>query len=141
MRLSSRVAVGSPTFRLASIMAITLALVLALGAAVVTGASLIPTKLPDPFGLARNGSLVYHDTGDIWVADATGANGRAIITGPENDSNPWFSHDGTRFAFGRDDSRRDHAPDGRPRRWHRDRPLDRRLRLRPTGPPTTSSWS
>ncbi len=70
----------------------------------MTGASLMPTNLPAPFGLAANGSLVYHDTGDIWVADATGANGRAIITGPENDSNPWYSHDGTHFAFGREEA-------------------------------------
>jgi Tol biopolymer transport system component len=104
MRLSSRVAVGAPTFRLASIAALTMILILALSAAVVTGASLLPTKLPAPFGLARNGSLVYHETGDIWVADATGANGQAIITGPENDSNPWYSHDGTQFAFGREDT-------------------------------------
>ena len=46
MRISSRVAVGSPTFRLASLMAITLALIIALGAAVVAGASLLPSPAP-----------------------------------------------------------------------------------------------
>ncbi len=46
MRLSSRVAVGSPTFRLASLVAITVALILALGAAVVGAASLLPSPKP-----------------------------------------------------------------------------------------------
>jgi Kelch motif/Galactose oxidase, central domain len=46
MRISSRVAVGSPTFRLASLMAITIALLVALGAAMVAGASLLPSPPP-----------------------------------------------------------------------------------------------
>ena len=53
MRTTSRVAVGSPTFRLVAIIALTLALVLAAGAAVVVGASLLPSpgpNLPAPFG-------------------------------------------------------------------------------------------
>src|SRR6188472_3960043 len=46
MRISSQVAVGSPTFRLASFMAITVALLIAVGAAVVAGASLLPSPPP-----------------------------------------------------------------------------------------------
>src|SRR5262245_59153656 len=74
MRISSRVAVGSPTLRLASIMAATAALLLVAAGAVALGASLTPNTLPSPFGIARNGSLVYHDGGDIWVADSNGSN-------------------------------------------------------------------
>ena len=101
MRFPSRVAVGSPTLRLASIMALTLALVLALGAAVVAGASLLQADLPAPFGLARNGLLTYTVAGDIYVADADGSDARAITSGPDHDYSPWFSHDGTRLVFGR----------------------------------------
>ncbi len=46
MRLSSRVAVGSPTLRLASIMALTLALVLAAAGAVAVGTSQGSVSLP-----------------------------------------------------------------------------------------------
>ena len=85
MRTNSRLAVGSPTFRLASIMALTLALILAAAAAVVAGASMLPSparNVPAPFGPAANGSLIYEKAGDIWVADADGSNAKAIITGP-----------------------------------------------------------
>ena len=105
MRISSRVAVGSPTFRLASVMALTMALILATAAAVVVGAS--PPPSPEhpvlaPFGPARNGSLVYEVDGDLWVADATGSNGMPIISGTTFDHDPWFSHDGTHIAFARE---------------------------------------
>lgn len=42
MRTNSRVAIGSPTFRLATIVSLTLALILLAAAAVVAGASLLP---------------------------------------------------------------------------------------------------
>ena len=103
-------------------MALTLALVLAAAGAVAVGASVLQADLPEPFGLARNGSLVFSDGGDIWIADETGANGRAIITGPETDDlNPWYSHDGTRIAFSRELSAKPKLnadsgdPHGRPR--------------------------
>jgi hypothetical protein len=101
MRVSSRVAVGSPTFRLVSILALTLALVLATAAAIATGASLLPTRVPDAYGPARNGSMAYEVDGDIYLADATGDHGRPIINGPTTDRSPGFSHDGTRLLFGR----------------------------------------
>jgi len=104
MRVSSRVGVGSPTFRLVSVMAITLALLLAVGAAVVAGASLLPSPAPHvlpPYGPAANGAIIYEVGGDIYVADATGDNARPIVAGPERDAYPWFSHDGTKIAFGR----------------------------------------
>jgi hypothetical protein len=48
MRLPSGVPVGSPTFRLACVMALTFALVLVAAGAVAVGASLVPTMLPEP---------------------------------------------------------------------------------------------
>jgi dipeptidyl aminopeptidase/acylaminoacyl peptidase len=102
MRISSRVAVGSPTFRLVTLATLTLALVLALGAAVVAGASLLPSppqRVPAPYGPALNGAIVYAHDGDIYTVDADGGNPRAIVTGATMDDSPWYSHDGTRIAF------------------------------------------
>jgi hypothetical protein len=102
MRFSSRVAVGSPTLRLASIMALTLALVLALGAAVAVGASLLPSPvphLPPPFGPATNGAMAYAQGGDIHTIDASGDNHSVIVGGTTDDDSPGFSPDGTKIAF------------------------------------------
>lgn len=104
MRIPARVVVGSPTLRLATILALTIALALALAGAVAGAASLLPSEpLPEPFGPARNGSMVYSKGGDIYLADADGANARPIITGDTNDWSPWFSHDGQTIAFARGD--------------------------------------
>ena len=102
MRISSRVAVGSPTFRLASIMAVTLALVLALGAAVAVGASMLPSPaphVPPPFGLASNGVMAYAQDGDIYTVDASGENPTPITSGATTDDSPGFSPDGRKIAF------------------------------------------
>jgi Tol biopolymer transport system component len=102
MRYSSRVAVGSPTFRLITIAAITLLLLAASLAAVGVGARVLATDhLPAPFGLAKTGSLVLTAGGDIYLADGDGSNQRDIVTGPTLDQVPWFSLGGTKIAFGR----------------------------------------
>jgi dipeptidyl aminopeptidase/acylaminoacyl peptidase len=102
MRYPARVAVGSPTLRLASILALTLALILAAAGAVVAGASLLPGQpVPTPYGPARNGNLLYPVQGDIYLANADGSNPRPIITGPTVDSVAWYSHDGTHIVVGR----------------------------------------
>jgi len=102
MRISERVATGSPTLRRVAVLLVAVLLILAVAAGIAGGSSLLRSQtptLPAPFGLARNGSLVYAAVGDIFVADPTGATTSAIVTGPEHDSDPAFSHDGTRFAF------------------------------------------
>ncbi len=104
MRLSSRVAVGSPTFRLVTLAAITMALILALGAAAIAGASLLPSPrvaLPEPYGPARNGALAYEIEGDIYLSDAAGSKAAPLITGPDIDAGPYFSRDGTHLMFTR----------------------------------------
>ena len=59
-------------------------------------------RLPPPFGPARNGQIVFSTSdGDIVTADATTGSVRTLIGGPELDSDPWFSPDGTKFAFAR----------------------------------------
>ena len=59
------------------------------------------TELPPPFGVARSGLVAYDDGGDIKVGDPITGESRAIVTGPELDSGPRFSRDGTRIAFER----------------------------------------
>ena len=56
-------------------------------------------KLPPPFGVARNGSMLYGSGGDIYRLDPTTGVSTAIVTGPETDQVPMYSRDGTRFAF------------------------------------------
>ena len=57
---------------------------------------------PAPFGLARNGAVVYGSTdGDIYAYDpATGAS-TAIITGATGDETPDFAPNGSTFVFAR----------------------------------------
>ena len=102
MRYSSRVAVGSPTYRLITIAALTLVLLLASLAAVGIGARVLATDpLPAPFGPVRTGPVVISAGGDIYLADADGSDPRAIITGATLDQFPWYSLGGTKIAFGR----------------------------------------
>jgi WD40 repeat protein len=58
-------------------------------------------SVPAPFGPARNGLVVYAENGDIYTADAVTGKSTAIVTGPEKDVNPKWSHDGTLVAFQR----------------------------------------
>ena len=79
----------------------TLAILLAavVGAALLVGST---QRLPEPFGLARNGSIVFSTAdGQIVAADPQTGTTTTLIDSPELDSNPWFSNDGTRFAFDR----------------------------------------
>ena len=99
MRLPSGVAVGSPTVRLASIMALTLALVLAAAGAVAVGASILQADLPPPFGPARNGLIAFESGGDIWVVDPDGTDRRQLTSAPGLEHSPAWSADGTRLAY------------------------------------------
>ena len=87
-----------PRLPLRSIMValIVIALLVALAVAFVGSRQ---TRLPAPFGPARNGQIVYAAGGDIFKADPVTGVTRAIVTGPEMDGNPRFSRDGTRIAF------------------------------------------
>jgi len=59
------------------------------------------TRVPAPFGLARNGLIAWYADGDIFTADPTTGDTTAIVTGTQEDVDPVFSPDGTRLAFGR----------------------------------------
>jgi Tol biopolymer transport system component len=79
---------------------VVLALIVALGVAALAIGS--RPRLPAPFGLARNGAVVYGSTdGDIYAYDpATGAS-TAIITGATGDETPDFAPNGSTFVFAR----------------------------------------
>ena len=76
-----------------------LAILITVGAVLLAGSQ---RRLPTPFGVARNGSVVFSTAaGDIAAADVLTGAISPLITGPEGDSDPWFTNDGTRFAFDR----------------------------------------
>ena len=91
--------VPSLPWRPIGIVALLLILVV-VGAFVLAGSQ---RRLPPPFGLARNGAILYSTTdGDIFSVDpATGA-ASAIVAGPTRDFAPQISRDGTQFLFIRD---------------------------------------
>ena len=79
-----------------------LLIVLALIVAVVGAIALAGSqrRLPAPFGPAVNGAILSESAnGDIYVSAADGSDTRPLITGPATDVGPWFTHDGTQFAF------------------------------------------
>lgn len=60
------------------------------------------TRLPSPFGPARNGALALDEQGDIVLLDPVSGSRRLVIGGSTIDTGPAFSRDGTRLAFFRD---------------------------------------
>jgi Tol biopolymer transport system component len=97
MRYHSKLAVGSPTMRLAAVLAVAAALLLAIAGAVVGGASLLPS--PEvPTGV-QNGLVAWDANGDIMVANPDGSDPHPLFTRPEADTGPVWSPDGTQLAF------------------------------------------
>ena len=60
-------------------------------------------RLPAPFGPARNGTIAVQRDFDIVAIDATTRTEKVLIGGPERDTAPLFSPDGTRLAVLRED--------------------------------------
>ena len=56
-------------------------------------------RVPPPFGLARNGALVFDAGGDIYVRDAIEGTSRPLVTGPTDDFAAGFTRDGTRLVY------------------------------------------
>ena len=76
---------------------VVLGLIVAIGAA----ALLIGTRqrIPEPFGLARNGAIVMSHDGDLYAVDAATHAERLIVGGKTVDFGPTFSRDGTKMMF------------------------------------------
>ena len=75
--------------------------ILALAAVAVLAVGSRQRPLPPPFGPARNGVLVYASHGDVLSYDPASAISTAVIQGPEDDSDPRVSPDGTKILFDR----------------------------------------
>lgn len=74
-----------------------LGLLIAAGVLILAGSQ---PKLPPPFGLARNGAILYSTVeGDIYTVDEVSGVSRVLIGGPDTDSVPTWSPDGTRILF------------------------------------------
>jgi Tol biopolymer transport system component len=75
-------------------------------AAVIIGLLVVGSHLfrvPAPFGPAANGAIVYASAGDLYLGNPADGQTRLLVGGPENDRLPWFSPDGTKIAFVRDE--------------------------------------
>ena len=58
------------------------------------------TRLPEPFGLARNGVILLGTSEeDIVAFDPVTGTTTTLIGGPTRDIAPWFSRDGSKFMF------------------------------------------
>jgi hypothetical protein len=83
--------------RIAALAALLL-VALGVGAVLLIGSQ---RRLPAPFGRAANGLVAYSANGDIYAVDPRTGVSHAIVTGPETDTNPRWSRDGTHIAFER----------------------------------------
>jgi hypothetical protein len=99
MDLATNALPGAPhiPWRIVGVLAL-LAVLLAAMLAFYAGSQ---KPLPEPFGPAANGSVVFTADGDIYTADPLTGATAAIVVGPETDSAPVWSLDGTHVAFQR----------------------------------------
>lgn len=97
MRYRTHLVVGSPTLRLASVLAVASALLLALAGAIVVGAT--PPPGPEVVAPVRNGLIAFASNGDIWVTDLDDTARKQLTTGPSWDSSPTWSPQGDRIAY------------------------------------------
>ncbi len=87
-----------PVRSLALLVILGLVLVAVVAAIVAVGSR---PRLPEPFGPARNGALVYAANGDIYRLETAAGVPSLILGGPTDDHAPIFSRDGSKFLFRR----------------------------------------
>jgi hypothetical protein len=79
--------------------ALLIALLIAFAGLVVFAVGSHLTRVPPPFGPARNGTLMLSHDGDIFAVDPITAQQSPVITGPSFDFGATFSRDGSKFIF------------------------------------------
>ena len=99
MRLHSSIAFGSPPARFAATMLVILMLTVLAASTVVAGTALLTNNGPVTPSSVMNGLIAFDSGGDIWVADPDGSHPRVLVGGPDEDTNPVWSPDGTQLAF------------------------------------------
>jgi dipeptidyl aminopeptidase/acylaminoacyl peptidase len=57
------------------------------------------SRVPPPFGVARNGLVTWAEEGDIFVGDPKTGIVKRVVASDDLDRNPVFSRDGTHIAF------------------------------------------
>jgi hypothetical protein len=89
----------TPVPRIALVLLVLVALVAALAFAAIEVGSRHRQPAP-PFGLARNGAILYSGTdGDIHTLDPVTGDDRAVVTGATTDQSAVVSPDGTKVLF------------------------------------------
>jgi Tol biopolymer transport system component len=81
--------------------AVSLLIIALLVAALALVAGSRQTKLPPPFGPARNGEIVYPSNGDVMALDPVTGKTKELVIGRSNDLDALYSPDGTHIAFSR----------------------------------------
>lgn len=83
-------------WRTVTVLAVLVALAVAAAAAIYVGTR---PRLPAPYGLAANGLVAYAQNGDIYAVDPITGIREGLAVGPDDDTEPRWSLDGTRVAF------------------------------------------
>ena len=100
MDLATKALPGAPRvpWRIVGVLALLAAL---LAAMLAFYAGSVQRQPAPTFGRAANGSIAFVEEGDIYVADPVTGKATPVVVGPETDSKPIWSLDGTRFVFER----------------------------------------
>ena len=102
--VTSRVPATRMPWRQIGVLALVAALLAALLAAYVGSRQ---QSLPDPFGPARNGQIVYGSNGDLVARESLTGQEAVLLGGPTEDHDPGLSPDGSRLMFVRTAEARD----------------------------------
>jgi Tol biopolymer transport system component len=100
--IADRWLAGSPraAARLRTTLVVTVILALLVGSALAVGLVVgSQHRLPPPFGLAKPGLIAIDMNGHIYVQNPDGTGGAQLTSGPDIDTSPTFSPDGTLIAY------------------------------------------
>jgi dipeptidyl aminopeptidase/acylaminoacyl peptidase len=100
MDLATKAVPGAPRvpWRIVGVLALLAALLATMLALYVGSERRAPAE---PFGPAANGVIAYVEGGGIYTADPETGKATPVVVGPDTDTAPTWSPDGTRFVFER----------------------------------------